>query len=213
MKAFIFDFDGVIVDSEYYWDSIAFDAYREIVPSFTREDEKKLKGRNARDIHKWLVADFNLEMTLQEYTAYIEDTAAIIYGKCQPLPGVFDLVTRLREMNIPMGIASSSERKWIEPVIERIGLGGEFSPIVMAADAGIGKPDPAVYLLAAKKMNVDPSECVAIEDSTNGIRSAKSAGMTCIALKHLEGYEQDLSEADIIVRSFDELTTEVLGTL
>lgn len=214
MNAFIFDFDGVIVDSELHWDKDAYDVYRSFIPSFTREDDKNLKGRNIDDIYTMLVKDFGLTMSKSEYKGIIEDYASDMYEKrAQLLPGTMELIERLRQQSIPFGIASSGERQWVDLTLKRFDMTDTFEHIVMAADVGIGKPDPAVYLEAARRLGADPSTCVAYEDSTNGLRSAKAAGMTCIAIKHEWGYQQDLSLADLVVASHDELTDEVLRSL
>lgn len=214
MNAFIFDFDGVIVDSELHWDRDALAFYQTIIPSFTREDDKNLKGRNLNDIYKMLVSDYGVTMSKEEYNSLIDTFADRLYKEqTQLIAGTKELIERIRELKVPIAIASSGERRWINVVLERMNMTDVFNPIVLAADVGIGKPDPTVYLEAARILNVDPVTCVAYEDSTNGLRSAKSAGMTCVAIKHPWGYEQDLSLADMIVTSHDELTAEILRSL
>lgn len=214
MKAFIFDFDGVIVDSEKYWDKDAYDVYHSIAPSFTREDDAALKGRSIQDIYPMLVRDFGVTMSEQEYRTVITEYADRLYSeRTELLAGIRALIDRLQRKSIPIGIASSGELKYIHLILEKYGMMDIFDPIVMAADVGIGKPDPAVYLEAARLMGCTPAECVAYEDSKNGVAAAKAAGMTCIAIRHDWGYEQDLSAADMIVTSHDELTEEILASL
>ncbi len=214
MKAIIFDFDGVIVDSEYHWDAHSLEVYREFVPTFTKDDDMKLKGRSTPDIYKMLIQNYGLTMPLEKYQEIIGKFAHRIYSEwTKPLPGVIELVERLQKRSIPFGIASSSRHKWIDTALERFNLTNIFNPIVTAEDVGIGKPDPAVYREAARQMGFAPEDCIAIEDSTNGLRSAKGAGMKCIAMHHTEGYIQDLSEADLVIEHFDELTDDVLNGL
>ncbi len=114
MKAFIFDFDGVIVDSEIHWDAHAFDAYKEIIPAFTREYDKQLKGRNVHDIYDMMNRDFKLNMDKEAFMAHINKLTDEIYGKWSNLlPGLRELLEILKAKGIPVGIASSGERMWI----------------------------------------------------------------------------------------------------
>ncbi len=212
MKAFIFDFDGVIVDSEIHWDALAFDLYRSVIPTLDPAYEQNLKGRNAHDIYNMLAQDYGLAMSREEFMIMLQTLTDKIYGELTKLmPGLVDLVRRLHQRGIPTGVASSSERHWLEWAAKRLGVDHLFDPVIVAADVGIGKPDPAVYLECAKRMGFAPNECVAIEDSKNGLISAKAAGMACIGLHHVEGYVQDLTGADIEINSLNEITDEVLS--
>lgn len=214
MKAFIFDFDGVVVDSEYHWDKHSLPTYKALVPAYDEAYDMQLKGRNTHDIYNMLVRDFGVTFTKEEYMAHIGQLTNQIYGELTKLlPGIESLVARLRAMNIPTAIASSGEREWIEAALKRLKMEQVFSPIVTAVDVGIGKPDPAVYLEAARLLNVDPTECVALEDSENGVLSAKAAGMYCIGLHHQEGYMQNLDNADVQIQLLEEITEEMLFSL
>lgn len=214
MKAFIFDFDGVVVDSEYHWDKHSLPTYKALVPAYDEAYDKQLKGRNTHDIYDMLIRDFGVTFTKEEYMAHVSKLTNQIYGELTKLlPGIEALVERLRAMHIPIAIASSGEREWIEAALKRLKMEGVFSPIVTAVDVGIGKPDPAVYLEAARLLNVDPKECVALEDSENGVLSAKAAGMYCIGLHHQEGYSQDLKNADKEIQLLEELSEDVLHSL
>jgi HAD superfamily hydrolase (TIGR01509 family) len=214
MKAIIFDFDGVIADSEYHWDRHSLNVYRSFVPGFTKDDDMKLKGRSTADIYDMLVRNYGFSMTKEEYLEIIGEFAHKVYLEWTlPLPGVVELIRRLVQRGIPLGIASSSRHKWIDTALERFDLTHIFNPIVTAEDVGVGKPNPAVYAEAARLIGFDPGDCIAIEDSTNGLRSAKGAGMKCIGLHHTEGYIQDLKEADLVIEHFDELTDDVLNGL
>ncbi len=214
MKAFIFDFDGVVVDSELYWDKLCLSTYQTFVPSFTEEDDRKLKGRNINDIYQMLVRDFHVRFSKEEYLGYLESMTNEIYGELtQLLPGIRELVALLQSWNIPTAIASSGERRWIERTLERLEMTDTFFPIVTAADVGIGKPDPAVYVETARQMGISPADCVALEDSSNGALAAKAAGMYCIGLHHKEGYNQNLDMTDKQIQRIEEITEEVLRGL
>lgn len=211
MHAFIFDFDGVIVNSEWYWDTLALETYRTMIPDFTSDDDKDLKGRSLQDIYERLQHRFSPPLSSQEFKEHLRTITDKVYGElCEPLPGLRALVTFLQEHGTPMGIASSGERPWIQQALKRLDLSSFFTPIVTAADVGVGKPNPAVYLEAARQMNQDPTQCIAIEDSTHGLHAAKAAGLYCIGLRHAQGIIQDLSEADLQISTLEELTPSTL---
>lgn len=214
MQAFIFDFDGVIVDSELHWDNDAIQLYQSLLPNFTRKDDAKLKGRNVRDIYRSLVQDYGAAFSWEEYMESMNVYARTMYAeKAQLIPGILALIDRLQERSIPLALASSSEREWIEIAIKRLDLTYIFTHIVTATDVGIGKPDPAVYLEAARLLKQEPTACIALEDSTHGITAAKSARMKCIGLSHPWGYVQDLTAADTIVEKIDDITMDLLTRL
>ncbi len=206
--AIIFDFDGVLVDSERYWDDIDRTFFRELIPTWTVNDGDKLSGLGAKAAHALLTREYGLTIGFEEYYARLD--AAVqktIYGeRTQLVPGVVEFLNLLQERNIPIAIASSSHRHWLEPTLKRLGILDRFPVICTCDDVDDRtKPDPEVYLLAAKKLGVDLVGSMAIEDSWNGIRAAKAAGMTCVALLTDMNVHQDLSEADSVVRSFAEI--------
>lgn len=207
-QAVIFDFDGVILDSQRFWDEEVVHVYQQIIPSWTEADDKQQRGRNVHDIYPLLVERYGLTLSKDEFVEHIENFALSIYTRRADLvPGIRELVALCQDAKLPMGIASSSPILWIQSALERHNLDDTFDPIVTAQEVGKGKPDPAVYVEAARRLGIDPKDCVAIEDSKNGVASAKAAGMTCIGLQHLKSAVQDdLSAADRIVTSLREIT-------
>lgn len=216
MKAFIFDFDGVIVDSERYWRIIG-DAqfFPSIIPGWSTADGAKMMGLGLKTGYKLLVDEYGLTMGFDEYWIELNRCVDDIYThKAQPLPGLHDLIARLAAMHIPLGVASSSQRHWIEPTLKRLDLEQFFSAICGANDVNERtKPLPDVYLLAAERLGVSPQECVAMEDSKMGLSSAKNAGMKAIAIRTRMNPEQDLSQADMEITHYDQLMEEVLKNL
>jgi len=201
----IFDMDGVLIDSEIHWKEIQSDFLRGIIPSWSEEDQVQLIGLSAHDVYRRLVDHYQLSMTMQEYFSYYKDITAEIYGRrCNMLPGSFELLEHLKEKNIQVSLASSSPHAWIDIVLARFELSTFFNFVVSADDlGGVGKPDPGIYLKTAELMKVEPSQCLAIEDSSKGVTSAVSAGMTCIAIRNGFNDHQDLSLAHEIITSFE----------
>jgi HAD superfamily hydrolase (TIGR01509 family) len=127
------------------------------------------------------------------------------------LPGATDAVRRVAA-GFVLGLASSSNRELIDLVLEAGGIAGCFRATVSSEEVAAGKPAPDVYLEAARRLGVEPHACTAVEDSHNGIRSAKAAGMRCVAIPNPHFPPGDaVAEADAVVGSLAELTTEVLS--
>ncbi len=121
--------------------------------------------------------------------------------------GTEQLLTELKKQ-YKLAIATSTIKEFTDKIVDAYDLRKYFETIVVAEDVKKGKPDPEVYLLAAKRLHVNPSNCIVIEDATNGISAAKNAKMKCIAIKDHKG--RDLSQADYIIEGFDELTSETI---
>jgi len=207
MRAFIFDFDGVVVDSERWWDPLMEALCARLIPTWRAGDNARLlTGANLQDNYACLRKEYDLSISQEEFEADIEKLIETIYGeKARLIPGVRELIRRLHEARIPIGLASSSKAAWIDRALDRLGLAEAF-PIRVTGDdlkPGEGKPAPTLYLRAAAMLAADPEDCVAIEDSRHGVASAKAAGMYCIGLRNGMNEMQDLSQADEIVASLD----------
>ncbi len=214
MNAFIFDFDGVIVDSERHWRALGDgELYPALIPGWTHADGARMMGKSIQAGYDLLVQEYGLQMPFEEYANRVHQLTNSIYyqSKLQLLPGLIDLIHRIEQLEWHIGIASSGSRAWITTILEKFQLTKHFPVIVDSADVhGHAKPLPDIYVLAAEKLHVDPTACIALEDSRNGVISAKAAGMYTIGVRTDMSVEQDLSQADRIVRHYDELTTEVL---
>jgi HAD superfamily hydrolase (TIGR01509 family) len=134
------------------------------------------------------------------------------YGEGPPwLPGAVEAVRRIAE-RWPLGLASSSNRELIDAVLEAGGLSGSFRTTVSSEEVARGKPAPDVYLEAARRLGADPARAAAIEDSHNGIRSAKAAGMRVVAVPnpHFPPDDDALAEADVVVPDIASLTPAMI---
>ncbi len=215
-QAFIFDFDGVIVDSERQWrDKGDRIFYPSIIPGWTISDGAKMMGLGFRAGYDFLVRDYGLTMPFEEYERGLNALVDEFYiTELHTMPGLQDLIDRVETLGLKKGIASSGSREWIHSVLKDKNLFHHFPIICSANDVGDRtKPNPDVYLLAAEKLGIDPAHCIALEDSCHGIKAAKAAGMTCIAIETDMSALQDLSQADMRVTHYDFLTEEVLKSL
>ena len=151
-------------------------------------------------------------MDKSEFLDAYDEMAIDIYKKSSNLlPNVLDFLVLLKDAGHTLALASSSPRLWVSMAVERFDLLPFFKVTVSASEIGCkGKPAPDIYLYTAEQLQKKPAECLAIEDSKNGVISAKKAGMKCIGLRNGFNEEQDLSRADLVVSNFGERSLDVI---
>ena len=213
IDAVVFDMDGVIVDSERVWDDVREEYTREAGGTYTAAATRDMMGMSSVEWSRYMAEQLGVPGTPEEINAAIVERMLKQYGESPPLiPGAVETVRRLAE-RWPLAIASSSNPELIEVVLDAAGLRGLFPVAVSSEEVARGKPAPDVYLEAASRLGVEPTRCAAVEDSHNGIRSAKAAGMRVIAVPNLHFPPDDeaLALADVVVPSIGELTPELLS--
>jgi len=183
-KAVIFDMDGVIVDSEPHWEKYETEILKKTVGRWTKKNQKELLGLSLKDTYKFLKKYHHLSISQKQFFSLYHLASQQIYGKKAKLvPGVRQLIQALTKQKIPLALASSSLRSWISLVLKRFDLKKYFPITVSSEDInGTGKPSPRIYLHTANLLKIQARSCLVIEDSTNGIKSAKSANMKCISV-------------------------------
>lgn len=212
MEAVCFDMDGVVVDSEQYW------AAREeevILPAALGDegiDASAVSGMNLNDTYHYLRERYDVEVSEAEFVdLYDEAAEEIYYEKAELMDGFRDLVGDLRDRGATVALVSSSPRRFIDMVFDRFDLEGCFDEVVSAEDIDAeSKPAPDIYRHAADAVEVDIGDCVAVEDTENGVEAAVNAGMDCIAYRADDG-DQDVSAATAVVEGPEELRTELLA--
>lgn len=214
-KSVLFDFDGTILDSETHWVPASARMFEEMTGRrWSHADQRRFVGKGMRDQHAILTADYGVSHEFEEFMGYVKRHSFPIYDSlAQPMPGVLDLFERLRELDVPMGIASAGHREWIERALRRLKIDGLFDVICTADDVERTKPHPDVYLLAAERIGKQPENCVGIEDSNTGLRALVAAEMTSVAYHTEHNGSHDLSLADHHIGHFAELTHERLEAL
>jgi len=206
MEAIIYDMDGLLIDSMLYWIDTDIEFLGKYNIELTDDMIKYFSGRSEIENIEWMIENLNLKGTVEELLKerYLE-TDLIYSQKTNLMPGVNELIIKIKNNNLRQAIASGSPHKHISIAVERFGWDKHFETISSVDDVGSkGKPDPAVYLHTAEKLGVDPKNCVVFEDAENGVVSAKRAGMRCIAVPDSRWSPGDFSGADLIVDSLED---------
>jgi HAD superfamily hydrolase (TIGR01509 family) len=216
LESVVFDFDGVILDSE----TPEYESHRRI---YERCGAALTVDEWCGGIGLWVEGhDDQRFLTLCERStrapsrdAYYSERRRIFDEliPSEPMRGVRALLIALQEAGIATAIASTSPSRWVVPAAERIGVRSLFRVIVTGEEVPRRKPAPDVYLEAARRLGVDPARSIAIEDSGPGITSARAAGMRTVAIPHRLTEGHDLSAADLRVADAGELTLDRLATL
>jgi HAD superfamily hydrolase (TIGR01509 family) len=215
VEAVIFDLDGLLVDSEAVWDDVRQRFVEEKGGTWHDGAQRDMMGMSSVEWSHYVRDRLGVDMDPEEISKEVADRVAATYREHLPLlPGAVEAVRSLAE-EWPLGLASSSNRHVIDLVLDQAGIADSFQATVSSEEVGAGKPAPDVYLEAAKRLGKEPASCVAIEDSTNGIRSAHGAGMAVIAVPNRDfPPEQDALElADVTQKSLTEVTPETVRPL
>ena len=213
MRALIFDFDGLIVDTELpdylSWQEV----YHSYGVELSLDHWCTIVGGNAEsdfEPHEYLESLIQTRVDREQIwvsrrKSYLE------HLETQPiLPGVLSLLDEARGSGLKLAVASSSPENWVIGHLTRLGLLDYFDAIVTADDVELTKPDPALFLLAAEKMGVQPNEAIVLEDSGNGVKGAKRAGMFVVVVPNEITRKMDLSMADLKLDALDKIDLETL---
>ncbi len=205
-KGIIFDFDGVIVDSEVkYVESLV--AYLDTIDiDCAFDDVSYVIGQSMPDIYACIKKQFDLKISED---VFIKDSLEVYEKMCdisafEPMAGLIEFLEKCQEKGIRMAVASSSGYEYLYTIMDSFGIRKYFELVFSGDELEHSKPDPEIYDLTAKKMDLDKKELMIIEDSVNGIKAAKASGIFCIGFKGSKIF-QDTSLADKEVKSFKEI--------
>ncbi|HWW09410.1 MAG TPA: hexitol phosphatase HxpB [Candidatus Acidoferrales bacterium] len=212
IKACVFDMDGVLIDTEPVWRRVERDVFRRVGIELTDAQLRETWGMRIEE-----VVDFWYRTRpwdgIRPRAVQREIVRAMVdhvRNEGVPLPGALEAVSTARDAGLKVGIASSSSHELIEAVIRRLDMAHLVDAVCTADDEKLGKPDPAVYMSAARLLGAKPGECIAVEDSPAGVRSAKAAGMVCIAVLTDAVKRDDIKEADVKIDSLLDFTPALL---
>jgi HAD superfamily hydrolase (TIGR01509 family) len=207
IRAVVFDLDGVLIDSEHVWDEVREALAHERGGNWHPGAQRDMMGMSSPEWSRYMHERIGLGEPPAEINRLVVERMVGRYASGPPwLPGAREAVRRLAAV-FELGLASSSNRELIDLVLAAGGLAPLFRATVSSEEVAAGKPAPDVYLEAARRLGVEPGACTAVEDSHNGIRAAKAAGMRCLAIPNMRFPPGDaVAEADLVLGSLDELT-------
>lgn len=213
LKAIIFDMDGVIINSEPLHFELERELLEELGGNISQEEHENFVGTT--DYHMWstLKNRFNIEYSVDEIIEIKKERFVANVHRIELVENFKEFMLTLHDEGYLLGLASSNNRRAINSIIKMFELDSYLSFTISGEEVINGKPDPEIFLTAAKKINVKPSECLVIEDANTGVAAAKAADMKCIGLKNPSSGDQDLSQADLIIDNFNELTLDNIKKL
>jgi HAD superfamily hydrolase (TIGR01509 family) len=213
IEAVVFDLDGVLVDSDHIWHEVREGLARERGGHWTDRAEPDMMGMSSTEWSQYLHDVVGLPEPPQELSDEVVRRMLDHYEVDLPLiEGAAETVRRL-SASFRLAVASSSNRKLINGVLEAAGIADRFEATVSSEEVARGKPSPDVYLEAAKRLALEPRECAAVEDSTNGVRAARAAGMRVLAIpnRRYPPSADALGLADEVVDSVADLTPDLIA--
>jgi HAD superfamily hydrolase (TIGR01509 family) len=212
IEGVVFDLDGLLLDSEQVWDAAREQLARERDGRWHENAQRDMMGMSSREWSRYMHDVIGLPEQPEEINREVVRRLEAIYRERLPvIPGAREAVERIAA-RWPLALASSSNRELIDLVLELLGVADLFRATVSSEEVARGKPAPDVYLEAARRLGVDPTKAAAVEDSDNGIRAAKAAGMRVVAIpnKHFPPGPDALAEADVVLDSLADLTPEMI---
>ena len=214
-KAVIFDMDGVIIDSEPLHTEVVVSLLKRMGADVPLSRIETYIGVSNSRMWTELLRDFALGKTVPEILELQHSENIEILNRKEGLeiPGIRKLMQDLKEKNIPIAIASSSLRDYIEAVVRKLGLEKFIKVIVSGEEVKNGKPHPDIFLKTAEIMGILPENCVVLEDSAHGVEGAIQAGMRVIGFQNPNSGNQNLTKSDRVVSSIELLDTGILENL
>jgi HAD superfamily hydrolase (TIGR01509 family) len=215
IRAVVFDLDGVIIDSEEVWEEVRRGYVAEHGREFRPDSQDRMMGMSTGEWSRHLAEEVGVPRTAEQVAADVLGRMAERYRADLPLiPGAVEAVRRIGE-RFTLALASSSARILIDQVLATAGLRDAFQVTLSTEEVPRGKPYPDVYLAAAEKLGLSPAACAAVEDSSNGLRSAAAAGLAVVAVPHgvYPPAADAIAKASLVVPDIGALTVEEIDRL
>jgi HAD superfamily hydrolase (TIGR01509 family) len=201
--------DGVLVDSEPLHLLAFQELMRQFGVEFTAEDNHEFLGRTDLSLAQHTAAKHGLKETPENIVQRKEDILArLIKEQAKARPGVMELLETAKQVSLPMAVASSATMQTIELVVDTLNIRKYFHNLTSGEEVEHGKPAPDVFLLAAKRLNTAPENCLVVEDTYNGLKAARAAGMKCLVVPCEATRHQDHSAADLLLDSLEQFNLQ-----
>lgn len=205
--------DGVIIDSEPLHIKLERELLEEFGGKISREEHETFMGTTDHYMWSTFKDRFNLEPSVDELIKIKKERFVQNLHRVKLVDNFYDFMLKLYDEKYLLALASSNNRKTVDLVMEKFDLHKYIKYSISGEEVIKGKPNPEIFLKAAKKLEVKPQDCLVIEDAFNGVTAAKSAEMKCIGFKNPNSGNQDLSKADIIVENYNELDLDDIKKL
>jgi HAD superfamily hydrolase (TIGR01509 family) len=215
IEAIVFDCDGVLIDSEPVWERVRRKFVAGHGGRWPDDAQDRMMGMSTAEWSAYISEDFGVRLPPRQVADLVIEAMTAEYETHLPLlPGAVDAVRAL-SAHWPLAVASSAPKSLIEAVLDASSLREAFRAAVSSEEVARGKPAPDVYLEAARRLGITPTSCAAIEDSSNGLRSAAAAGMTVIAVPRPEypPAKDALEKAEAVLTSLTRLTPATIEAL
>ena len=216
LQAVIFDMDGVLIDSEPFHYFIEGEIYKKLNLDIPEKIRVNFVGLSNKKMWSFIKEKYNLSQKLEELISFNEEERARYMASLTnvvPNSGVAELLQTLKENNIALALASSSTRKVIDILTKKTNLQQYFQYMVSGDVVKNGKPAPDIFLHTAQLLKTDVKNCIVVEDSTNGMKAAKNAGIKCVVYKNKNTRGQDVTLADLVIDDFNKLSLDDLKHL
>jgi len=218
IEAVVFDMDGVLIDSEPIWRGVEREVFARLGVELTAEDLEETMGVRIPEVVELRYGPTPWDGPSRDEVvdSIVEGVASVIEDAGEWNPGAIEAVAYAKELGLRVAVSSSSPMRLIRAVLLRGGMLERFDVVRSAETEVRGKPDPAVYLSTARELGVDPERCMAVEDSSAGIRSAAAAGMVCVALGEEPSDDHRFDGAALVLLSlteFDDRVWAATGTV
>lgn len=214
LQGIIFDLDGVVVDS-HPTHKRAWKAFFATVGKDLSDQELDfvLEGQKREDILRHFLGNLS-DKQVSEYGAQKESLFKNAASEIKPIHGLPEFLAQVDAVHLSMALASSASRIRVEYTLRQLNLDGQFQPVITGEDVARGKPDPAIFMLAAEHMHMAPNRILVCEDAVNGIQAAKAAGMKCLAIAtNGRGPLLENAGADRVISDFSEVNLDELRRL
>jgi HAD superfamily hydrolase (TIGR01509 family) len=211
IKAILFDRDGVIIDTEPIHIKSATYAFKRLGIKINKKEQKSLVARHPIDYVKDFKKKYDFSET--EFRKFQKENYQKNLHKAHLIMSNIRLIKRLSKKGYKLALTTTSERSTSLKILKQAKLENILKIIIAFGDYEHRKPSPDPYLVTAKKLKVNPKDCLVIEDSDVGVQAAKAAGMKCIAIPTSTTKDKDLSKADLILKSADKITESLIQSL
>jgi beta-phosphoglucomutase-like phosphatase (HAD superfamily) len=205
IRAVVFDLDGLMFDTEALFFRVASEALADRGKVFTPEIMRQFIGRRADEVVQGWKTLAGVEGPVEDFLEEVRSRFyALVDTVVHPMPGLFVLLDLLQELALPAAVATSSRHSYADRLLVRHGLQSRFEFVLASEDVTLGKPDPEIYQLVARRFGVQAGSMLVLEDSPAGLAAAKGAGAVAVGIPHEHSPEEALAAADLVVARLDD---------